>query len=636
MAEVLRGAGYATFMVGKWHLCPMDEASAAGPFDSWPLQRGFDRFYGFLDGETDQFTPDLTYDNHRIDPPRTPEEGYHLTEDLIDRTLEFVNDSVSIRPDRPFFTYLALGATHAPHQSPAEYLARHRGRYDDGWDEARRRWFARQQELGVIPPGTELAPRNPGVERWRELPDAHRRLAARLQEAFAAFLEHADDQIGRLVDGLEQMDLLDDTVLVVLSDNGASREGGPFGVLHEMKFFNFILETPDEAIAHVDDIGGPHSHSNSPWGWAQAGNTPFRWYKSNTHEGGVHVPCIVHWPNGIDDAGAVRHQFHYVTDIAPTVYELVGVQAPDTYRGVPQQPTAGTSMAYTFPPEHADEASRHVAQYFEMMGHRGMYVDGWKAVTMHVEGTPFEDDVWELYDLTTDPSECHDLAAEQPERLAALVRRWWDEAEAHGVLPLDDRMIALFTTRFEEHSPHRLNRRYRYRPPMSYVPAQVSAAIGGRSWDIEATVERSSGEDGVLYALGNGNAGLALFVQDDRLVFDYNAFGDHTVLESEQPLSAGCSALGVRFRRTGAGATATLVVDGAAVGVAEIPFAMLVISSVGSSIGCDHGMPVSESYEGPFPFEGVLHAVEIQLVRRSDVEDRSADAARARAEAGRQ
>jgi arylsulfatase len=636
MAEVLRGAGYATFMVGKWHLCPMQEASAAGPFDSWPLQRGFDRFYGFLDGETDQFTPDLTYDNHQVEPPRTAEEGYHITEDLVDRTLEFITDSVSIRPDRPFFTYLALGATHAPHQAPAEHLDRHRGRYDDGWDEARRRWFARQQELGLLPPGTELAPHNPGVEPWDELPEAQRRLAARLQEAFAAFLEHTDEQIGRLVAGLEQLELLDDTVIVLLSDNGASREGGPFGVLHEMKFFNMIFEEPEEALDRLDDIGGPRSHANYPWGWAQAGNTPFRWYKSNTHEGGVHVPCIVHWPNGIDDAGAVRHQFHYVTDIAPTVYELVGVQAPDTYRGVPQQPTAGTSMAYTFPPEHADEASRHVAQYFEMMGHRGMYVDGWKAVTMHVEGTPFEDDVWELYDLTTDPSECHDLAAEQPERLAALVRRWWDEAEAHGVLPLDDRMIALFTTRFEEHSPHRLDRRYRYRPPMSYVPAQVSAAIGGRSWDIEATVERSSGEDGVLYALGNGNAGLALFVQDDRLVFDYNAFGDHTVLESEQPLSAGCSALGVRFRRTGAGATATLVVDGAAVGVAEIPFAMLVISSVGSSIGCDHGMPVSESYEGPFPFEGVLHAVEIQLVRRSDVEDRSADAARARAEAGRQ
>ena len=281
--------------------------------------------------------------------------------------------------------------------------------------------------------------------------------------------------------GLERMELLDDTVIVLLSDNGASREGGPFGVLHEMKFFNMLFETPEEALDHLDDIGGPHSHSNYPWGWAQAGNTPFRWYKSNTHEGGVHVPCIVHWPNGIDDAGAVRHQFHYVTDIAPTLYDLIGVEAPDTYRGVAQLPIAGTSMAYTFDPAGADEPTRHGVQYFEMMGHRGMFVDGWKAVTHHDEGTAFEDDVWELYDLTSDPSECHDLAAEQPERLATLVERWWAEADTHGVLPLDDRMIGLFGARFAEHTPHRPDRRYRYRPPMSYLPAQVSAAIGGRS-----------------------------------------------------------------------------------------------------------------------------------------------------------
>ncbi len=636
MAEVLRGVGYATFMVGKWHLCPMDEASAAGPFESWPLQRGFDRFYGFLDGETDQFTPDLTYDNHRIDPPRTPEEGYHLTEDLVDKALAFVNDSVSIRPDRPFFTYFALGATHAPHQAPAEYLARHRGRYDDGWDEARRRWFARQQELGVIPPGTVLAPRNPGVEPWDELPEAQRRLAARLQEAFAAFLEHTDDQIGRLVDGIERMGLLDDTVIVLCSDNGASREGGPFGVLHEMKFFNMLFESPEEALDHLDDIGGPHSHANYPWGWAQAGNTPFKWYKSNTHEGGVHVPCIVHWPNGIDDAGGIRHQFHYVTDIAPTIYDLVGVEAPDVYRGVPQLPVTGTSMAYTFDPGAADSPSRHTVQYFEMMGHRGMYVDGWKAVTHHNVGTPFDEDVWELYDLTTDPSECRDRAAEQPERLAALVERWWEEADAYGVLPLDDRMVELFASRFAEHTPHRPDRRYSYRPPMSYLPAQVSAAISGRSWDLDATVERAAGESGVLYALGNGNAGLSVFVQDDRLVFDYNAFGDHTVIESEVRVPTGPSVLGVRFRRTGTGATATVVVDDQPVGSADIPFVMRVISSVGSSIGYDHGMPVSDRYDHTFPFEGTLHALDITLSSRSRRHEGDVAAAEGRSAMGRQ
>jgi arylsulfatase A-like enzyme len=636
MAEVLRGEGYTTFMLGKWHLCPMHEASAAGPYEDWPLQRGFDRFYGFLDGETDQFTPDLTYDNHRIDPPRTPEDGYHLTEDLVDKAIEFINDSVSIRPDRPFFTYLALGATHAPHQAPAEYLERHRGRYDEGWDVARERWFARQKELGVIPPDAELAPRNPGVDAWDDMPEVQRRLAARLQEAFGAFLEHTDAQIGRLVDALAGMDLLDDTVIVLLSDNGASQEGGPFGVLHEMKFFNFLLETPEEAVRHLDDIGGPNSHSNYPWGWSQAGNTPFKWYKQNTHEGGVHVPLIVHWPDGIDDAGGLRRQFHYVTDVAPTIYELAGVDAPETFRGVPQMPLAGASMAATFDPSSDDEPTNHPVQYFEMMGHRAMYVDGWKAVTRHTAGTSFDDDRWELYDLTADPSECNDLAAERPEKLAELIEAWWQEAERHGVLPLDDRTVELFGARFADHTPHRPDRRYSYRPPMSYLPAQASAAIGGRSWDMVATVDRAAGEGGVLYALGNGNAGLSLFVQGDHLVFDYNAFGDHTLVESDVAVPAGESRIGVRFRRDGNGATATLVVDDVECGSAAIPFAMRVVSSVGSSVGRDHGRPVSDRYEAEFPFEGTLRSLDIDLISVDRTQERQVAAAQERSDMGRQ
>ena len=269
MAEVLRDEGYATLAVGKWHLCQMEDASAAGPYDQWPLQRGFDRFYGFLDGETDQFHPELVYDNHAVDQPYSAEDGYHLTEDLVDRAAGFVHDSVSIRPDRPFFLYFAPGATHAPHQAPAEYLARYRGAFDDGWDVARDAWFARQAEMGLFPEGTQLAPRNPGVEEWVTMPENHRRLAARLQEAFAAFLEHTDAQIGRLVAALEHLGQLDNTLLLLLSDNGASQEGGQFGVLHEWKYFNFIVESPDDAVARIDDIGGPDSHTNYPWGWAR-------------------------------------------------------------------------------------------------------------------------------------------------------------------------------------------------------------------------------------------------------------------------------------------------------------------------------------------------------------------------------
>ena len=614
MAEVLRDEGYATFAVGKWHLCPMEEASAAGPFDQWPCQRGFDRFYGFLDGETDQFSPDLVADNHRVDPPGRPDDGYHLSEDLVDRAIAMVHDTTSIRPDRPFFLYLAFGATHAPHQAPKPFVDKYRGRFDEGWDVARDTWFARQLADGVVPVGTLLAPRNPGVEAWDSMPENHRRLAARLQEAYAGFLEHTDAQIGRLVDALGRIGQLDDTLVVVLSDNGASQEGGPFGVLHEMKFFNFILETPDEAVARIDDIGGPRSHTNYPWGWAQAGNTPFKWYKQNTHEGGVHVPLVVHWPSGVDasQCGTTRDQFHHVNDLAPTIYDVLGVTAPTTYRGIEQLEITGTSMRYTL--DNGAAPSRKDVQYFEMMGHRALYLDGWKAVTRHTPGVSFDDDTWELYHVAKDRSECVDLADAEPQRLEAMVARWWEEAGAHGVLPLDDRTIELFAARFADDSVHRPQRRYTYRPPISPLPAQAGPAIGGRSWDLDATIERHHGDDGVLFAVGTENSGLSLFVLDGRLVFDYNFFGEHHTATSSGTVPVGASVVGVRFRRDGAGGEATLVIDGAPCGTVELPTVMRVISSVGASVGSDHGSAVSDAYAAPFPFAGRLERVDIQLV----------------------
>src|SRR5215472_6412566 len=450
LAEVLRDEGYATFAVGKWHLCQMEDASAAGPYDQWPCQRGFDRFYGFLDGETDQFHPELVYDNHAVDPPKTVEQGYHLSEDLVDRAIGFVHDTKSIRPDRPFFLYLAFGATHAPHQAPAPYLAKYRGRFDQGWDACRDEWFARQHAMGLLPKSTLLAPRNPGVERWLALPESHRLLAARLQEAFAGFLDHTDAQIGRLTDALARLGELDKTLIFLLSDNGASQEGGPFGVLHEWKFFNFVIETPDDAIRRLDDIGGPHSHTNYPWGWAQAGNTAFKWYKQNTHEGGVHVPLIVHWPAGIRESlrGGLRDQFHHVNDIVPTIYDVLGVTPPSVYRGYEQMPITGTSFRYSF--EDPEVPSRKPVQYFEMMGHRALYSSGWKAVTRHQPGVSFEDDDWELYHVAEDRSECRNLKSTMPDKLAALIDLWWREAEEHGVLPLDDRTIELFGARFRD------------------------------------------------------------------------------------------------------------------------------------------------------------------------------------------
>lgn len=612
VAEVLHDAGYATFAVGKWHLAPMEQCSAAGPFDQWPLARGFDRFYGFLEGETDQFYPELVADNHPVQPARRPEDGYHLSEDLVDQAMGMIGDSVGVRPDRPFFCYLAFGATHAPHQAPPAYLAKYRGRYDEGWDVVRERWFRRQLDLGVISPETVLAPRNPGVRPWADLSDNERRLAARLQEAFAAFLDHTDDQIGRFVDGLRRLGRLDNTIIVVLADNGASQEGGPFGVLHEMKFFNGIIESPDDAIARLDDIGGPDSHTNYPWGWAQCGNTPFRWYKQNTHEGGVHVPMVVHWPAGVapDQRGTLREQFVFASDIVATIYDVLGIEAPSVRNGLDQLPVTGHSFAAALSDPRAPATNE--VQYFENGGSRALIAGEWKAVCKHVAGADYDTEPWELYHLAVDRSECNDLAETLPAKLAELVDLWWSEAERHGVLPLDDRGIELFGARFRDHSPHPQSRRYVYRPPMSPLPGQAGAAIGGRSFDLTALVTLSDGDEGVLFATGTRSAGLSMFVAGGRLVLDYNAFGEHTILESG-PLPLGDHELSIHLRRGDAmSGTAAIAVDGEHAGGAALPLFMRMMSSIGPSIGSDHGSAVSRRYESPFPFTGVLHEIVIQ------------------------
>ena len=613
VAELLSDEGYGTYCVGKWHLTPMADTSAAGPFDQWPLQRGFGRFYGFLGGETDQFHPELTIDNHHVEAPAGPGEGYHLSEDLVDQAIGFLHDDRSVYPDRPFFMYLAFGATHAPHHAPAEYLAKYRGRFDEGWDVVRDQWFARQRELGVIPADTVLAPRNPGVLAWGDLSDNERALACRLQEAFAAMLEHTDTQIGRLVEALDHLGVLDDTLIMVLSDNGASQEGGPTGVLDEMKFFNFVAEDPDTAVERLDDIGGPRSHSNYPWGWAQVGNCPMRWYKQNTHGGGVRDPLVVHWPNGITDKGGIRDQFHHITDITPTILELAGVETPTDYRGIPQLPVAGTSLAYTL--NDPDVATRREVQYFEMFGHRAIWANGWKAVTRHEPGADYDEEAWELFHLDADISETNDLSAVEPERLRTMVDLWWAEAERHGVLPLDDRTVELFRDATRPGSPH-ASRTYRYRTPISHLPSGSSAGLGNRSFAIEARIQRPAGAEGVLVATGSANVGLSLFVQDDRLVFDYNIFHDHHVVRSEEPLPLGECVLGVHFNRDGATGTATLLVDGSAVGSMEVPFVVRMLGSAGMDIGRDAYSPVSELYQGPFPFEGRLDEVVIHLPER--------------------
>ena len=630
VAQLLSDEGYGTYCVGKWHLTPMADTSAAGPFDQWPLQRGFGRFYGFLGGETDQFHPELTIDNHHVEAPAGPAEGYHLSEDLVDQAIGFLHDDRSVYPDRPFFMYLAFGATHAPHHAPADYMAKYRGRFDEGWDVVRDQWFARQRELGVVPADTVLAPRNPGVLPWGDLSDNERALACRLQEAFAAMLEHTDAQIGRLVEALEHLEVLDDTLIMVLSDNGASQEGGPTGVLDEMKFFNFVAEDPDTAVERLDEIGGPRSHSNYPWGWAQVGNTPGKRYKQNTHSGGIRDPLIISWPGGIEPAalGQVRTQFHHVIDLAPTLLELLGIAAPGEIAGVAQQPIEGTSLAYTFK-QNANDAvavpTQKERQYFEMFGHRAIWADGWKAVAFHRPDTSLDDDVWELYHLDEDFSECNDLAATQPERLADMVEMFWEEAERYQVLPIMDRSGGLFAGHPTPGTP-RARDQFVYLPPTQRVPMDSAPALGSRSWTMRFEVERPVGDEaGVLLGFGTVNNGLVVYVDDDgHLVYDHNAYSNHTVVRSLDPVPVGSSVLEVHQDRVRRGpGRAHLVVDGVQVADVIVPLVPVMVSSIGMDIG-RNPTGISSAYEAPYEFAGRLARVEIGTTRSFRPEEETA------------
>ncbi|MDP3855763.1 arylsulfatase [Phenylobacterium sp.] len=607
LAEILRDNGYGAFAAGKWHLAPMSECSAAGPYTNWPLQKGFDRYYGFLQGETDQFFPELTHDNHFIDAPGGPEDGYHVSEDIVDRSAGMIRDLHSLVPEKPFFLYLAFGAMHSPHQAPQSYLDKWRGKFDAGWDVAREEWFARQKELGVIPPDTKLAPHNPGVRPWTDLSVNEQRFAARLQEAFAAMLEHTDDQIGRLVAFLKSIDQFDDTLFIVMSDNGASQEGGASGVLDEMKWFNGIRESVDEAVLRLNDIGGPNSHSNIPWGWAQAGNTPLKWYKQNTHGGGVRDPLIMHWPNQVKAGGETRGQFCHVIDIAPTILDALGIETPTVVAGVPQTPVHGVSLKPTF--ADASAALDRGPQYFEMLGHRGIWKDGWKAVTHHTPGQPFDEDRWELYHLAEDFSEHDDLAETNPEKLKEMVDLWWAEAQTHGVLPLDDRpAMALFRASMRPGLPASRNR-FVYYPPLSHLVSDACPSAA-RGWTTSLQLEHPAGDgDGALIARGSLNSGFVLFVKQGRLVFDYNEFHHHTRLTAATPLTPGPHDIGLVVTRTAdGGGDVVLSVDGQVVASGRVPRLLFIVSSTGMDLGRSLS-PVVDDYVAPFAYPGKIAKV---------------------------
>ncbi len=633
LAEILQARGYATYMVGKWHLSPAEENGPAGPYDNWPLQRGFDRYYGFLSGATDQFYPELTQDNHHILPPKSPEDGYHVTGDLVDQGISFLRDKQSHRPDQPFFMYFGLGAVHEPHQSPPEYVEKYRGHFDAGWDAVRQEWFERQLASGIIPPDTELAERNPGVKRWEDLSDNGRRFAARLFEAFAGFLDHTDAQLGRLFQHLEQSGQLDNTIVILTSDNGASGMGGPMGMLSIVAGGNGISTNEGELLrrgpgqppsteeaerleawqSRLDDIGGPRSWTDVPWGWAQVANTPLRWYKSDAYGGGVRVPLIMRWPGRVPQ-GQIRDQFHYVTDIVPTVLDVLGESAPDTYKGLAQMPVHGKSMAYSF--DDPDAASNKGVQYFEMRGHRAIWVDGWKAVTRHFRGTPYEDDEWELFNLAEDFSETNNLAEREPERLQRMIDRWWIEAGRYNVLPLDDRIRAGGPSQ-RPGNPHD-GLHYRYYPPTAHLHGRVSPMLQLGDWTITVEVERASAkDDGVLFAHGSMAGGVSFYIQNNRLCLDFNSREDVTVGRSDSELPTGRLTLAAAIS-SGAdkSGVVTLSVNGEAAGTIAIPDTSGIAVRGGADVGADHYSPVTGSYDAPFEFSGTIHVLDVQIEPR--------------------
>lgn len=616
LAEMLRPQGYNTFAVGKWHLTPMAEISLAGPFDQWPLQRGFDHFYGFLEGETNQWHPELTCDNRAIEPPNRP--GYHLTEDLIDQSIDLLRNQQTVAPGKPFFLYLALGACHAPHHAPKEYIEKYVPVFAKGWDATREGRLARQKNEHLVPPETQMAPRNEHVRPWDSLSAGEQQLYIQFQAAYAGMLDHADVQLGRLFAELDALQVRDDTIIVLLSDNGASQEGSPHGTVNALRYFNGIRDSLDNNLAHIEEIGQGHLNNNYPLGWAMAGNTPLKRYKQNTHGGGVRDPLIISWPRGIAARGELRSQFHHVSDIVPTILEALAIEAPVELNGVAQQPIEGTSLAYTWTEPTA--ATRKHVQYFEMLGHRGIWRDGWKAVTWHRSGTSFEDDQWELYHTDTDFSECVDLAGEHPERLRELVDAWWAEARTHGVLPLDDRQ-----GRWNVTSPYHPAERDHWvlYPGSGRIPIDASPDIRNRSYTFAAEVEiPAGGAEGVLLAMGDSCGGYAFYVKDGRLCHDYNYLASHNVAVSDEQLTPGPHTLGFEMKRAPGGAgTGTLSIDGRAVGSCEVP---TMYRARASFIGLEIGrspVPAAGDFEAPFAFTGTLHRVVVDLAR-----DQAADA----------
>ena len=637
LSEVLAERGWSTYAVGKWHLAPLEESNLAATRRHWPCSRGFDRFYGFMGGETDQWYPELVYDNHPVDPPATPEQGYHLSKDLADKTIEFIRDAKVIAPDKPWFSYVCPGAGHAPHQVSREWADRYAGRFDMGYEAYREIVLENQKRLGVVPPDTALSPMNPYAEvtgpagqpwpvqdtvrPWDELSDDERRLFARMAEVFAGFLSYTDAQIGRILDYLEESGQLDNTIIVVISDNGASGEGGPNGSVNEVKFFNGYIDTVAESLRFYDELGSPSTYGHYPIGWAMAFNTPYKLFKRYaSHEGGIADTAMISWPAGIGAAGELRDNYISVADVTPTVYELLGITPPATVRGIPQRPLEGTSFAAAL--RDPELPTGKETQFYSMLGTRGIWHRGWFANTVHA-ATPsgwghFEDDRWELFHIDADRSQCHDLAAEQPEKLAEMQQLWFAEAAKYHGLPLADLSVAEIFGRARPGVAGE-RERFTFYPGTADVGLGAAPELRGQSFSVLAEVELGPEPDGVIFKHGCGHGGYVLFVDDGRLSFVYNFMGaDEQLVRAEAPLPSGRHVLGARFERTGTAegshtpvGVLTLYVDDTVVGTRDgvrTHPGTFGLGGVSASVGRNSGQAVSASYGAPNPLTGATIA----------------------------
>ena len=631
LAEVLGQEGWNAFMVGKWHLTPEDEMNLASTKRQWPLGRGFERFYGFLGAETNQWYPDLVHDNHPVEQPATPEDGYHFSVDITDHALSFIRDAKAVAPDKPFFLYYCPGACHAPHHAPTKWSDRYKGKFDMGYEAYREQVFQRQLAMGVIPEQAELSPINPYIDSisvdgkgwpeldtvrpWGSLSDDEKRMFARMAEVYAGFLSHIDDQIGRLLDYLEQSGQLDNTMIVLVSDNGASGEGGPNGSVNENKIFNGLPDRIEDNLSFIDVLGTPLTYNHYPTGWACAFNTPFKlWKRYANWEGGTADPMIVSWPQSISGRG-IRPQYTHAIDIVPTIYACLKMEPPGTLNGYTQHPLEGVSFAGSFDDAAAQTGKQ--TQFYSMGGTRAIWHEGWKAAAISPSApdawAEYASQVWELYDTRTDPTECHDVAGEHPEVLQELIALWWVEAGRYNALPLENRGVVeiLATERPQIAKPRS---RYVYYPGTAEVPESVAPNLRNRSYTIAVDVDIDSADArGVLFSHGARFGGHALYLKDGRLKYVYNFVGMfEQIVEATVPITTGHHVFSASFEREGdtmpAEGTLTLHIGDEKVGEGRIKTqpGKFSIAGEGLNIGKDTAEPVTDDYAGdpPWPFTG--------------------------------